>query len=130
MIHKFSERTLKRVLLSFLSDLRAISTHQHSCLLRRFYLSNLLVFLEVVTHMIDKDHAVDVIFFDFTKALSTENHWYLLVKMKPLGLGDVVVQFDRSKHNWAGLESTRRWRATRGHYNVQYGPTTLTRSYP
>ncbi len=85
---------MRRVLFSFLSNLRAISIYQHSCLLRRFYLSNLLVFLEVATHMIDKDHAVDVTFLDFTKALSTENHRYLLVKMKPLGLGDVVVQFD------------------------------------
>ncbi len=60
IICKIFERNLKMALLTFLSDTRSISTHQHGFLPRRSCLSNLLVFEEAVTRMMDEGHAVDV----------------------------------------------------------------------
>ncbi len=69
---KIFERILKRALLSFLSDTRSISSHQHGFLLRRSCLSNLLVFEEVVTHVMDEGHTADVIYLDFAKAFQPQ----------------------------------------------------------
>ncbi len=45
-----------------------------------------------VTRMMDEDPTVDVIYLDFAKAFDSVNHKFLLLKMKPFGLGDVVVR--------------------------------------
>ncbi len=87
------ERILKKALLSFLSDTWSISPHQHGFLPRRPFLSNLLIFDEAVTRMMDEGHTVDVIYLDFAKAFDSVNHKFLLAKMKSVGLGDVVVRW-------------------------------------
>ncbi len=86
LICQIFERILKRALFSFLSDTRSISPYQHGFLPRRSCLSNLLVFEEAVTRMIDKSHTVDVIYLDFAKAFVSVNHKFLLAKMKSFGL--------------------------------------------
>ncbi len=93
IICKTFERILKRALLSFLSDTRSISPHQHGFLPCRSRLSNLLVFEEAVTSMMDEGHTVDVIYLDFAKAFDSVNHRFLLAKMKSFGLRDVVVRW-------------------------------------
>ncbi len=70
IICKIFERILKRALLSFLSDARSISPYQHGFLPRRSCLSNLLVFEEAVTRMINEGHTVDVIFLDLPRPLT------------------------------------------------------------
>ncbi len=76
------ERILKGALLSFISDTRSISPYQHGFLSRRSCLSNLLVFEEAVTRMIDEGHTVDVIYLDFSKAFDSVNHRFHLAKMR------------------------------------------------
>ncbi len=65
----------------------------YSFLPRRSCLSNLLVFEEEVTRMIDEGQTVDVIYLDFAKAFDSVNHRFLLAKMKSFGLGAVVVRW-------------------------------------
>ncbi len=93
IICKIVERILKRALLSFYSGPRSILSHQHGFLPRRSCHSNLLVFEEAVTRMMDEGHTVDVIYLDFAKAFDSANHRFLLAKMKSFGLGDVVVRW-------------------------------------
>ncbi len=45
-----------------------------------------------MARMMDYGHTVDVIYLDFAKAFDSVNHRFLLAKMKPLGLGDVIVR--------------------------------------
>ncbi len=84
---------MKRALLSFLSDTRPISPYQHGFIPRGSCLSNLLVFEEAVTRMMDEGHTVDVIYLGFAKAFDFVSHRFLLAKMKSLGRGDVVVRW-------------------------------------
>ncbi len=71
-------------------------------------LVNVVVFVEVVTRMMDEGHTVAVIYLDFAKAFSSVNRRFLLAKVKSIG-----IPF------WSGLESARRWRALGGHSNSQ-----------
>ncbi len=65
-----------------------------------------------MTRMLDEGHTVDVIYLDFAKAFDSDNHIFLLAKMKSFGLG-------RSSF-WSGLDSTRQWRTLGGHSNAQW----------
>ncbi len=69
IICQIYETNLKKAHLSFLSEALSISPHQHGFLPRRSCLSNLLVFEEVVTRMMDEGHAVDLIYLDCAKAV-------------------------------------------------------------
>ncbi len=91
IIYKAFERILKKALLSFFHEKWTISSHRHGFLPRRSCLSNLLVFEEAVTRMMDGSHTVDVVYLDFAKAFHSVNHRFLLAKMKSFGFGDVVV---------------------------------------
>ncbi len=94
MICKIFERILKKGLVLLLNETRAISPHQHGFLPRRSYLSNLLIFEEAVTRMMDHEgHTVYVIYLYFAKAFDSVNHRFLLAKMKSFGLGDVAVRW-------------------------------------
>ncbi len=97
---------LKKSLLSFLNETQTISPYKHGYLPRRSYLSNLLVFVEVVTRMMDEVYTVVVICFGFAKASDSVNHKFLLAKMKSFGLGDVVGRW---------IEAYLSERASRGH---------------
>ncbi len=44
--------------------------------------SDLLIFEEAVTRMMDEGHTADVIYLDFAEAFDSVNHSLLLVKMK------------------------------------------------
>ncbi len=87
------ERIFKRAFLSFLSDTRSIIPNQHGFLPCWSCLSNLLVFEEAVTSMIDEGDTVDLIYLDFAKSFDSVNHRFLSAKMKFFGLGDVVVRW-------------------------------------
>ncbi len=99
--------------LSFLSDTRPISPDAHGFLPRWSCLSNLQVFKEAATRMMDEGHTVDVIHLGFANATDSVNRRFLLAKMKSFGFGDVVVPF------WTGLERTSLWGTLGGHSNAQ-----------
>ncbi len=84
----FFERVLRKALLFFRSDSRAISPHRHGFLPRRRCLFNLLVFEEEVACMMDEGHTIDVSSLDLSKACDPVNSRFLL----SFGLSDVVVQ--------------------------------------
>ncbi len=90
-------------LLSFLRETWVISPHQHGFLPRRSCLSNLLVFEEAVTGMMDEGYTVDIIYFDLVKAFDSGNDRLLLAKMKSFGLGDVVMRWTEACET--GLET-------------------------
>ncbi len=78
IICKIFEKNLKKTILSFLSETRTISPHQHRFLPRRSCLSNLLVFEEAVTRIMDEGHTADVIYLVFAKAFDSFNHRFLV----------------------------------------------------
>ncbi len=82
IIYKIFERILKKAFLCIPSETRTISPHQRGFLPRRSCLSNLLVFGEAVTRIMNEGHTVD----DFAKAFDSVNHRFLSAKMKPFGL--------------------------------------------
>ncbi len=92
IICKIFERTLKKDLLSFLSETRAISPHLHGTLLRRPCISILPVLEEAVASMMDEGHTVFLIYLDFVKAFVSVSHKCLLAKIKPFVLDDIVVR--------------------------------------
>ncbi len=75
IIYKIFENALKKTHLSFVSEATTISLHQHGFLPHRPCLSNLIVFEEAVTRIMDEDHLVAVTYLDFTKTLESVNHW-------------------------------------------------------
>ncbi len=85
IICKIFERILKRALLSFHNEARAIPPHQHGFVPCQSSSSNLLVFEEVVTRIMDEGHTVDVIYPDFVKAFDPVNHRFLSAKKKSFG---------------------------------------------
>ncbi len=98
---------------SLLSETHAISPHQHDFLARRSCLSNLRVFEEAVTSVMDEGHTVEAIGFDFAKSLMFE---FLL---NSFGLGGAVVQC---------LEACftgRQWRTLGDHSKAQWCSTRL-----
>ncbi len=74
IIHKIFEKILKKALRSFVSEATTISLHQHGFLPHRPCLSNLIVFVEAVTRIMDEDHMVAVIYLDFAKTFDAVNH--------------------------------------------------------
>ncbi len=64
------EWILTKALLTFTIETRTGSPHQHGPLLRRYCLSDLLVFEKMVPRKMDESRTARIIFPDFAKALS------------------------------------------------------------
>jgi len=70
---------------------------QHGFVRNKSCFTNLLVFMEEVTHYIDCGYPVDIIYFDFQKAFDKVPHRRLLTKLDAHGIvGNILMWIE----NW------------------------------
>ena len=92
-IGKILEAIIKEKLLGHLMIHSLINTSQHGFLPRKSCLTNLLEFLEYVTHAVDSGKPVDVIYLDFQKAFDKVPHARLLNKLLAHGISGKTLQW-------------------------------------
>lgn len=68
--------------------------NKHGFMKGRSYLTNLISFFDIVSHLVDKKKAVDVAYLEFSKAFNTVSHC-VLEKLAACGL-------DRYTLGWVG----------------------------
>ena len=93
VICKLLERLIKDHMVEFLVKHKLLNSSQHGFLKARSCLTNMLCFLEEITKWIDVGSPVDIIYLDFQKAFDKVPHQRLLLKLKPLGIGDSITDW-------------------------------------
>ncbi len=96
VVRKAFERFLKRAMLSFLIQCKALSGWQHGFLPHRSCHSNLLIREETTTRLMDDGNAADGVYIDFAKAFDSLYQRFVLAKLELFGLCDKVVRWIRS----------------------------------
>ena len=86
--------------------IQGIRPGQHGFMKGRLYLTSLISFYDWVTRLVDQGKAVDVVYLDFSKAVS---HSVLLGKLAAHGLDRCTLLWVR---NW--LEGRARWAVVNG----------------
>jgi len=84
---KVFESLIRDVIVRHLEDHHLINDSQHGFRKGRSCLSNLLVFLDRVTDIVDQGDNADVIFLDFAKAFDKVPHARLIAKIRSHGIG-------------------------------------------
>jgi len=74
-----------------------IRPSQHRFMKGRSFLTNLISFYDLVTHLLDEGKAVDVVYLDFSQAFDTVSHSILLQKLAVCGLDRCTLGWIR---NW------------------------------
>ena len=69
-----------------LSQHSLIRSSQHGFMAKKSCLTNLLEYLEELSSLVDKGHAVDIVYLDFSKAFDKVPHQRLLLKCQGLGI--------------------------------------------
>ena len=65
---------------------------QHGFTRERSYLTNLVAFYDVITVWVDAGRAVDVVYFDFSKAFDTVSHNIFIMKLRKCGIDEWMVR--------------------------------------
>ena len=78
-------------MMDFLIKHKLINPSQHGFLKAKSCLTNLLCFLEEITKWVDDGSPVDVIYLDFKKAFDKVPHQRLILKLKPHGMGNRII---------------------------------------
>ena len=87
------ESVLKDELLQHLNNGGYLVDHQHGFRKGRSVTTNLLVYLEKVTNMIDQGIPVDVVYFDFAKAFDKVPHTKLIEKLENVQVGGKIKEW-------------------------------------
>ena len=95
IISKLLESIVKDRLVKHLDKYSLIRNSQHGFTSGKSCLSNLLEFFEVVTKILDKGEAVDLVYLDFAKAFDKVPHHRLFKKLEAHGLGGNVLNWIR-----------------------------------
>ena len=93
LICKIIESILKDSILDHLDKFSLINDSQHGFSKGRSCLTNLLVFMEEITHSLDEGNSVDVIYLDFAKAFDKVPYRRLFSKLRSHGIGGKVTQW-------------------------------------
>ena len=84
---KILESLIRDAIVDHLRTHKLIIDSQHGFLKGRSCLTNLLLFLEKVTGIIDEGYPVDIMYLDFSKAFDKVPHRRLLLKLEAHGIG-------------------------------------------
>ena len=76
-----------------LTKYKLILETQHGFMPKKSCLSNLLLYLEDVTNLVDQGLPVDIIYLDFSKAFDSVPHQRLLAKLTAHGIGGHVLRW-------------------------------------
>ena len=77
---------MRDTMVRHLEEKLQIGNSQHGFRKGRSCLSNMLSFLDKVTHSVDSGNSIDVIFLDFTKAFDKVPHKRLILKLESHGI--------------------------------------------
>ena len=94
---KVLEKIIKIYIEDFLSSTKFVNGTQHRFSKGRSCLSNLLLFQDSVTMMLDEGSSVDIIYLDFQKAFDKVPHGRLLDKIRNAGIANKIVDWSE---NW------------------------------
>lgn len=87
------ERLLYRIISNYLESYRLLSTNQHGFRKKCSTVTNLLLAQESWGSIVDEGYAVDVIFFDFSKAFDHVPHDKLIMKMSALNINPIIIRW-------------------------------------
>ena len=104
VVCKIMESIVKDSVLDFLLRNELLNLSQFGFLPKRSCVSNLLNFLDDVTHLVDSQHNVDVVYLDFQKAFDKVPLHRLLLKASSLGIGGNCLNWIQS---WLSGRSQR-----------------------
>ena len=95
VVGKVMESLIRDKIVEHLERNSLIRPSQHGFMAGKSTATNLLVYMEALTRLIDESHTVDVLYLDFAKALDKVPHKRLLEKCRGLGLGGRVLEWIR-----------------------------------
>ena len=95
VVGKVMESLIRDKIVEHLERNNLIRPSQHGFMAGRSTATNLLVYMEALTKMMDESHAVDVLYLDFAKAFDKVPHQRLLEKCRGLGLEGSVLEWIR-----------------------------------
>ena len=87
---KVMEQTILNAIMQHMWDTQGIGLSQHGFMKGRSCPTNLVSFYDKATRLVDEGKAVDVVYFDFSKAFDTVSHSILLEKLAAHGLDSVL----------------------------------------
>ena len=93
VVCKLLETLIRDHMVEFLVKHKLINTCQHGFLKARSCLTNLSCFFEEIAKCVDDGSPVDVVYLDFQKAFDKVPHQRLLLKLKPHGIGNDVINW-------------------------------------
>ena len=85
------ESIVRDAIVIHLSKHNLIRSSQHGFMAGRSCLTNLLEYLEDLTHLVDQCHSVDFVYLDFAKAFDKVPHRRLIMKCAGLGISGKVL---------------------------------------
>ena len=95
VVGKVMESLVRDKIVEHLERNSLIRPSQHGFMAGRSTATNLLVYMEALTKLMDEEHAVDVLYLDFAKAFDKVPHKRLLEKCRGLGLEGKVLEWIR-----------------------------------
>ena len=104
VVGKVMESLIRDKIVEHLERNTLIRSSQHGFLAGRSTTTNLLVYMETLTKLLDQGHAVDVLYLDFAKAFDKVPHRRLLDKCRGLGVDGRVLEWIRV---WLGNRQQR-----------------------
>jgi hypothetical protein len=80
------ESLIKDEMMAHLLNNRLINNSQHGFILGRSCATNLVVFMDKVTRIIDENSSTDIFYLDFAKAFDKVPHERLIIKLEAKGV--------------------------------------------
>ena len=96
VVGKVMESLIRDRMVEHLDMHNLIRQSQHGFMSGRSTATNMLVYMEALTKLLDEGHAVDVLYLDFAKAFDKVPHERLLAKCRGLGLGGKLLEWIRA----------------------------------
>ena len=93
VVGKVMESLVRDKIVEHLERNSLIRPSQHGFMAGRSTATNLLVYMEALTKLMDEGHAADVLYLDFAKAFDKVPHKGLLEKCRGLGLEGKVLEW-------------------------------------